>query len=130
MESSDESLPRKQRHGCLTAFLIFMVLANLFAAYGNIAMQEDILSALPKLSHSLLFALALVGLLNVVFAIGIYKWKKWGFWGFCVSALAAFSINIYGGVALLPALAGLAGVLVLFAVLKIGKEKAGWDQLD
>jgi hypothetical protein len=71
-----------------------------------------------------------MGLLNVVFAVGIYNWKKWGFWGFCVSALAAFSINIYGGIGLLPAFAGLAGVLVLFAVLKIGKENSGWDQLE
>lgn len=130
MSSSDESPPQKQRHGCLTAFLVFMVLANLFAVYGNIALQEDILSVLPRLSRNLLLALALLGLLNVVFAVGIYKWKKWGFWGFCVSALAAFSVNIYGGVALLPAFVGLAGVLALFAVLKIGKEKAGWDQLE
>ena len=130
MDVSEESPVQKQRHGCLTAFLVFMVLANLSASFANIAMQEDILSALPRLSRNLLLVLALMGILNVVFAIAIYKWRKWGFWGFGISAFVAFSINIYGGIALFPAIAGLAGVLVLFAVLKIGKEKAAWDQLE
>jgi hypothetical protein len=107
-----------------------MVLANLFGAYGNIAMQEDILPLFPKLSRNLLLVFVLASLLNVVFAIGVYKWKKWGFWGFCVSALAVFLINIYIGIGPLPALAGLTGVLLLFVALKIGKEKAGWDQLE
>lgn len=125
-----ESSEQKQRHGCLTAFLIFMLLANLLAAYGNVAMQDDILSALPKLSSNLILFLTAMGILNVVFVIAIFNWKKWGFWGFCISAIVVFSINIYGGVGILAALAGLAGVLLLFAVLKIGKERAGWDQLD
>ncbi len=121
---------QKQRHGCLTAFLIFMLLANLLAAYGNIAMQEGILSVFPRLSSNLILILAAGGLLNVVFVIAIFNWKKWGFWGFSVSAIIVFSINVYGGVGVFAAVAGLAGVLVLFAVLKIGKEKAGWDQLE
>ena len=107
-----------------------MLLANLLAAYGNIAMQDQIVSALPRLSHNLILILAAGGLLNVVFVIAMFNWKRWGFWGFCISAIVAFSINIYAGVGVAAALAGLVGVVVLFAVLRIGKEKAGWDQLE
>jgi len=34
------------------------------------------------------------------------------------------------GIGILATLAELAGVLVLLGVLKIGKENAGWDQLE
>ena len=120
----------KHRHGCLTAYLIFMLLANSVTAllflFGGAGFRERMVD-MPQWAFPLLGAF---GLLNLVCVIALLKWKRWGFWGFCVSALVVFILNTILGLPISQSLGGLIGVAILFGVLHIGIETKGWTQLD
>ena len=120
----------KQRHGCLTAYLIFMMIANsataLLFLFGGASFRDQMVD-MPSWAFPLL---ASFGIFNLVCVIAILKWKRWGFWGFCVSAVVVFGLNILLGLAISQSLGGLIGVAILFGILHIGKEKKGWTQLD
>jgi len=70
-------------------------------------------------------------LLSLVFIIALFKWRKWGFWGLCATSIVVFIVNIISknsGIAYW--VLGLSSVILLFAILNIGKENKGWRQLD
>ncbi|MBX3179188.1 MAG: hypothetical protein KF886_17675 [Candidatus Hydrogenedentes bacterium] len=106
----------KGRHGCLTAWLAFVIVANSATAFTYGLYGATILT---------FFALC-----NVIFAIALFRWKKWGFWGFCVTAAVAAVINLYIGVGIGPIIGGLAGVAILYGLLQIGDSNKGWSQLE
>ncbi|HEV7642948.1 MAG TPA: hypothetical protein VGO50_03320 [Pyrinomonadaceae bacterium] len=72
----------------------------------------------------------LMALLNVVFLVAIFKWKKWGFYGFAVATIVSCALNFYAGVGVALSLIGLVGIAILFGVLQIGGKKKGWGQLE
>jgi hypothetical protein len=74
--------------------------------------------------------LSLVGVANVACAIALFKWKKFGFYGFIATSAVTFAVNISIGLSIALSLGGLLGVGILYGVLHIGKEQAGWHQLD
>ncbi len=120
----------KQRHGCLTAWLVLMVVANsLMAAlylFRGVIIKENYSSA-PAWAPR---ALALVGIANVVFSVALLRWKKWGFFGFVVASGVAFVVNLKVGLSVVQAVSGLAGIAILYGALQIGKENKGWPQLE
>ncbi|HPQ40829.1 MAG TPA: hypothetical protein PLV45_10690 [bacterium] len=116
-----------QRHGCLTAWLIWMIIANLFVIFLHVIGRVADASLYGDASAWALPAMLGLAFVNIVCVIGLFYWKKWAFWGLCASALAAFAVNLNLGV--LPAIPGLLGPVILFAVLKIGRP-GGWDQLE
>jgi len=124
--TDENHIPSKKRHGCLTAYLIFMLIANsataLIISGMIISYAEPMNWALPILTIACFFNLACV--------IAILKWKKWGFWGFSVSAIFIFGVNLSIGTPLGSSIGGLFGIAVLYGVLQIGKDNKGWSQLD
>lgn len=120
----------KQRHGCLTAWLILMIIVNaataLFYLLGSAAIKQNFPSA-PVWTFPVL---AVVGIANVVCAVALFQWKKWGFFGFIATSIIAFVVNLTVGVNIVQASIGLVGVALLYGVLQIGKERNGWLQLD
>ncbi|MCJ7694427.1 MAG: hypothetical protein MUO40_03290 [Anaerolineaceae bacterium] len=116
----------KVRHGCLTAWLILMLIANpitiLLYLFGG-----DTYAHLPGWFVP---TMILFSLINVGAAILLFKWKKLGFWFFCGSALFVFIINLTVGMTWYLSFGGLVGVLLLFGILNIGKENKGWTQLE
>ena len=120
----------KKRHGCLTAYLIFMIIANsatpLMYLLGGNAIRQNI----PDMPGWALPVLAVFGVFNLMCAIALFKWKKWGFWGFTASAVIVACINLSIGIGIGSVIVGLAGVAVLYGVLQIGQENKGWAQLD
>ncbi len=120
----------KQRHGCLTAWLVLMIVANAATALmyllGSAAIRENFPSA-PAWAFPVL---AVMGIANVVCAIALFQWKKWGFFGFLVTSAIAFVVNLMIGLIIVQAVLGLTGVAILYGVLQIGKERKGWTQLD
>ena len=120
----------KQRHGCLTAFLTLMVIANSVVAvmylFGGAAIRQNI----PSGAGWALPVLAVGGIVNVVCSVALFRWKLWGFFGFLVTTAVAFVVNLMIGVNIVQALFGLVGLAVLYGVLQIGKEKSGWAQLE
>jgi len=120
----------KQRHGCLTAWLLLIIVANAGVALLYMLGSAAIRHNLPNLP-TWFFPLFILGAIaNIVFAIGLFRWKKWAFWGALVMSLIIFIVNLSLGINVVSALLGLAGIAILYLVLQIGGEKKGWTQLE
>ena len=120
----------KQRHGCLTAWLILMIVANSLAAIVTPMSVQNIQQTMPNFPTWLVWPIVLMAILNIVFAVALFNWKKWGFFGFAATTIISFSLNIYAGVGIAQSIVGLSGIAILFLVLQIGGERKGWVQLD
>ena len=120
----------KSRHGCLTAWLALMIIANSASALMYLLSSEAIRRSLPNIPGWAFPVLIVLSLFNLVCAIALFQWKKWGFWGFCTSAAVALVINLSIGLGIGATLGGLIGVALLYGVLQIGSENKGWPQLD
>ncbi len=120
----------KQRHGCLTAYLILLIVANsatsLIYLLGSKAITQNT-SSMPEWAIPVLITF---GVFNLICAIALFKWKKWGFWGCCISAVIMAGINLSLGLEIKSVIGGFVGIAILYGVLQIGKENKGWIQLD
>lgn len=103
----------KQRHGCLTAFLIFITIANAGTALFYLLRADVIRSNLPGMPGWAIPLLIALAIFNLACAVALFNWKKWGFWGFCASGAVVFVVNLTIGVGIGPALAGLIGIAIL-----------------
>lgn len=123
---------KKQRHGCLAAWLILMIIVDsltaqfyLFELFDSGAIRREVPSA-----RGWFPILAFLAILNVFFAIRLLSWKKQAFFGFVGTSIGAFIVNLAIGLDITVAALGLAGVAILYGVLHIGKENKGWPQLE
>jgi hypothetical protein len=123
-------MEEKQRHGCLTAWLVLMIIANSATALIYLFASGTIRQTFPDAPAGIFPLLAILGIFNVVCSIALFKWKKWGFYGFMVSSIVALIINLIIGLNIAQSLGGLIGVAILYGVLKIGKERAAWPRLE
>jgi len=120
----------KNRHGCLTAWLVVMIIMNSLSALMYLFGSDAIRQALLKMPGWSFPVLIVLSLFNTVCAFALFKWKKWGFWGFCASSVFALFINLSIGLGIGTILSGLIGIIVLYGILHIGKDNKGWPQLD
>ncbi len=120
----------KKRHGCLTAWLILMLVVNSITALVYLFMGGSIRESYPHASSWTIPTLIVLGLFNLSCAVALFQWKKWGFWGICASSVIAFIVNLSAGVGIGSSLLGFVGVALLYGVLQIGKENKGWTQLE
>ena len=120
----------KSRHGCLTAWLVLMIIANSATALTYLLGRGAIQGQLPDTPGWAFPVLTVFSFFNLACAIALFKWKKWGFWGFCASSVVALIVNLSIGLGIGTTLGGLVGVALLYGVLQIGKENKGWSQLE
>ena len=106
------------RGGCLTAFLIFMIIVNALTAILYIVQHEVIAKSFPALHPALIAVLTLATVVNIFLAIAVWKWKKWGVYGFVIVAIFAFAINMYVGVPVISAFIGLLGPIILALLVR------------
>jgi hypothetical protein len=122
---------QKQRHGCLTAWLVLVIVVNAVVALLYVVGGGVVASTLPSDRGWLVPVLAVLALANVAFAIALFTWKRWGFYGFVASSLIGLVINIAIGINPAQAVFGLLGVAILYGVLQIGDQTSkGWPQLE
>ena len=110
----------KQRHWCLTAWLILMIIAN----------SMIVLSRLMTMTIKSSIALSFFAIANVVFLVALFQWKKWGFLGYVGTNILIMVSGLMRGWHIGRFLLQVLWVLILYAVLQIGKEKRGWTQLE
>jgi len=120
----------KPRHGCLTAYLILMIIANSITGLFYLFSGSSVAKAFPESSNWALPILVIIVIFNIVCAIALFQWKKWGFFGFIISIIITFIVNVIIGTNIFLSFLGLTGIAVLYWVLQMGKEKKGWDQLE
>jgi hypothetical protein len=118
----------KQRHGCLTAFLIAMILGNSYISISYIVNLFSSGNSGNPLAWALLVFI-IIGLCSILCAILLLRWRKIGFWTYCVLGALSIILNLSlgaGVVSFLP----LISIAILFGVLQIGKVNKGWSQLE
>jgi hypothetical protein len=130
--NSKELNVTKQRHGCVTAWLILMIVLNSLTAIVYFFASDLITQNLPgEVSTSMIILLGVVGVANVVFSILLFQWEKLGFWGFIGTSLAALIINLSIGLSVIQSIFGLTGLAILYGVLQIKKDdKTAWENLN
>ncbi len=114
----------RKRGGCLTAFLILMMIANPLTALSYLFAGSTISESLPDLPAWVIPVLGLLALANFVFAIAIWNWKKWGVYGFAGSTAVALLVNLIS-IGILGSLFGLIGIAILTFLLR-----PVWNQMD
>ncbi len=82
------ALADRERGGCLSAWLILVMVANL----AGVAMA---LEAAPRFSVG--YFLALLSIVNIIFAFAMWNWKKWGAVGFGMSMIVVFFLGASSG---------------------------------
>jgi hypothetical protein len=122
----------KQRHGCLTAWLIMMMIGNASAALLYLLSEPKQLPNSPiELNSTTMILLSLLSLFNLCFAFGLWYWKKWAFYGFALTASLMFFTNLNMGIDIASASLGMIGIVLLYLVLQIkSNEKSGWENLE
>src|SRR5688500_17923755 len=112
------TLQMQERGGCLTAWLLVMLLANGFTVisylFGFTTMQQ----VYPTVHPVIFVLLAGLGIVNLASVYGLWTWKKWGFYLFAISASVVLVINLSIGIPILPALLGLVGIGLLWLLLR------------
>jgi len=120
----------KHRHGCVTAYLIFMIVANAATALVTLTTSDSIRSNLADMPSWGIPVLVAASVCNVVFAVLLFRWKKVGFYGLAASSVIALVVNAAAGLDPTQLIGGLVGVGILFGVLQIGSPNSAWSQLE
>jgi hypothetical protein len=92
-------------------------------------MGQQLHKLLPTIPDWMPPVLVALSVLDVIFAIALFAWKKWAFYGFCASALAAMAMNLAAGVGVVQSLLGLIGIAILYGLLQSGSPTA-WSQME
>jgi len=120
----------KQRHGCLTTWLVFIIIVNTIGTFVYLVSSDIMNQMFPDTPSMFISLLIILGIINVVCAVALLKWKKWGFHGFIATSITSLIVNLLIGLSIVQSLFGLLGVAVLYGVLNIGKDRAAWSQLE
>lgn len=105
------------RGGCLATLLVAWIILNGLSALYYLLAADSLLKALPSFPAWAIPVFALGGLLNVLFAIGVWRWRRWGIYGIVVTNLLASLVNLaYVGV--LGALIGIVGLVLLLLLIR------------
>jgi hypothetical protein len=107
----------RERGGCLTAWLILVLIANALIAFYYLTSTSALQQVYP-VSSVIFLLLAVIGAVNVVSAIGLWTWHRWGFYLFGVTSLITLVINIGIGLPIVSSLLGLVGVGILWFLLR------------
>jgi hypothetical protein len=129
-EAMNDAGESKQRHGCLTAYLVTAIIFNALTALIYLFAAGTVKRGFPNSPAWTLPVLVMAGILNVVCACALFQWKKWGFFGLVATSILATCVNLMIGVNIFQAIFGLLGLGILYAALQIGKETNGWTQLE
>ena len=120
----------KRRSGFLTAWLVILIAGNSLAMVTNLLAATAFGQDFQIDSWWVFFVLVFGGILNILFAIALFRWKKWGFFGFIATTVLAFLVSSSWGVSRMQAYAGLIALAVLFGALQMGNENKAWKQLE
>ena len=121
---------KPKRHGCLTTFLVLMVVSNAVTALLYLTNGEVIAANFPRAFPGAFVVIAVVCLCNIAFAVALFQWKRWGFYGFAATGVIVLGVNLSIGVGVIQSLFGFAGAAILYWTLQMGKETRAWPHLE
>ena len=118
-----------QRHGCLTAWLIFMLIANAATAIVTPLSIAGMRQAGLQPSPVGIGVIVVCAIANIAFAVALFRWQRWGFYGFIATSAIALIANLSLGVGIGRSLFGLIGIVLLYWVLNMGGTNKAWPHL-
>ena len=126
---NENSTVVKQRHGCVTAWLIYLIIGSSIGAIIYIYM---FLFDQPNgISYPIIVLLGIMCIVNVVSSVLVFQWKKIGFWGFIFTSISGLIINLSIGLGIVTSLLGLVSIAILYGVLQIKKKNVTtWENLE
>jgi hypothetical protein len=126
----DPYSPPRERHGCVTAWLILMIIANSVLALIYLFTANKLAQTM-NIPIILVVALVILGVANVIFSVMLWSWKKSGFYGFVITGIIAFFINISIGISPVRCVLGLIGIAILYGILQIKNDGiSAWENLE
>ena len=102
-----------ERGGCLTIWLVLMILAFAASAFTYLLNSAALGPAFPNAPSWAFMVLGIAGIVGVVSAIGLWMWKRWGFYGYIAVAVVALVINAILG----QLVAGIVGAAIGLGIL-------------
>ena len=124
-------MEKRRRHPLTTAWLVFMLVANLLISvaaiyYFLLLSKSNMLTIFPLWQ---VLMIVLLPFINVLTVKNMLAWNKYGFYVYCFTTTCGLVLNIMLGVNLLWILMGPIGLLILYAVLQLGSPSA-WSQME
>lgn len=125
-------MQKKQRHGCLTAWLIYLIIAYSFCTILYF-FKSDEMSKIAKyqISENMMLIHGSLALLGIVFSIMLFKWVKLGFWGIFSITIILFVLQILNSNRIMSPIFIVICLIILFGLLQLKKDnKSGWNNLE
>lgn len=121
-------MKNKQRHGCLTAWLSYLIFAYSIMSIVTFFHTDKV----PKdTSENMALLLGSVAILNVLFCILIFNWVKLGFWGLLVTNVMLLTIQIINDHEISYSIFGMLVLIALFGLLQLKRNNvSGWNNLE
>ena len=134
-ETARETTPTstKQRHGCLTAYLVVMLIANFGVLISYLVIKnapQGSAADAPLIPDWAFVTLLILGAGNIICVVALFRWKLWGFWVFAGFGLVTLLVNLQLGFSFAEVVSDLTAIVFLYLVLNIGRDNKGWPQLE
>ncbi len=125
-------MQNKQRHGCLTAWLIYLIIAYSFNAIFYFFKTEEMSKiAQYNISENMMLLYGSLAILGVIFSIMLLKWIKLGFWGILIISIILFVIQLLNSDRVMSPIFILLCLVILYALLQFKKANVtGWNNLE
>jgi MFS superfamily sulfate permease-like transporter len=120
----------KERPGCLTAWLVLIIVGGAFASIRGLMLGPErlrpMMQFLPPFPDWYLPASHILALFAIVFAVGIWFWKRWAVYGYCLIRIIGTVLSLGIGLPLWTIGIGLLidpGIMILLV-------SQVWDEFD
>jgi hypothetical protein len=104
----------KERGGCLTAYLVFLMIGAVISGLRILILSSD---ETNNVSSDFLVILIAVVLAHIACIIGLWNWKRWGYYGLLLSYGIGFVVGLLAN-ELPGVVGGLVGGLILFTLMQ------------
>ena len=113
--------PYRERGGCLTAFLIFAIAANVFMLFAICIQYSEITSNSwryqdPGTARGILMLAWVVQAAILASAVALWKWKTLGYYGLMAGYLVGMALNLCTG-NVFYAIGGGIGLVILYSLV-------------
>ena len=117
-------VPERKRGGCLTAWLILMMVFNPLVTIYYLVSGSAIQNSMPAYPSWGIPVMIVLTLVNLACAIALWGWRKWGLYGLIASSLVAFLINVFT-LGFAASVSGLVGIVIMIALVR-----PVWKQME
>ena len=125
-------MQKKQRHGCLTAWLIYLMIAYSFSTFFYFFKTDEMSKiAQYQISEDMMLIHSSLGLLGIIFSIMLFRWVKLGFWGILTISVILFVLQLLNSNRIMSPIFIVICLIILFSLLQLKKANvSGWNNLE